>query len=441
MSPDRLCAGSLPETSRRERPGARDRDGRRAAGRSSGYHPFLLPAGAPDGQTDRQPSMSVIVAESCAPAQKSRLYRLRWIVPAAAVLAIIVAVAVRGRTSGAAAALDKALVATARRADLDVTVLETGRIEPRAQAQVKSRVGGQVTDVTVQEGEKVKVGQILVRLEPTDYQRDVARQEAEIQQQRLALEYASLQLGRAERSRAVAIAPQMELDQARHEAATARARLTMSRVALATARDRLRYTAIEAPIAGTVTQRGINPGEVVVPGVTATVEGKPLLVIADLSTLLVKIDLNQIDVARVRKGQAAEITVDALPGKKYTAHITKVAPAAVAAARGQGADVFPVEAELDPAQDLAEIKPGMTADVRIVVATEKGVLLLPIEAVVTSKEQNRVTVIDDGGRQPRTTTRDVTVGARNDRDVQIKSGLRQGDRVLINPPAPSEVKL
>jgi macrolide-specific efflux system membrane fusion protein len=386
--------------------------------------------------------MSVIVAESAAPAvRKSRLYRLRWMVPVAAVLAIVVAVVVRARKGDAAVGLDSSLVATVRRADLDVTVLETGRIEPRAQAQVKSRVGGQVTDVTVQEGEKVKVGQILVRLEPTDYQRDVARQEAEIEQQRLALDYASLQLGRSEKARAVAIAPQTELDQARHEAATARARLVMSRVALATARDRLRYTAIEAPIAGTVTQRGINPGEVVVPGVTATVEGKPLLVIADLSTLLVKIDLNQIDVARVRKGQKAEITVDALPGKKYTAHVTKVAPAAVAPTHGQGADVFPVEAELDPAPDLAEIKPGMTADVRIVVATEKGVLLLPIEAVVTSKDQNKVTVIDDGGRQHRTTPREVTVGARNDRDVEIKTGLRQGERVMINPPAPAEVKL
>src|SRR3954452_19498765 len=157
--------------------------------------------------------MSVIVAEStAAAAPRSRLYRLRWMLPVAAVLAIVVAVAVRARKGGAVAGLDKALVASVRRGDLDVTVLETGRIEPRAQAQVKSRVGGQVTAVTVEEGEKVRVGQVLLRLEPTDYQRDVARQEAEIEQQRLALEYASLQLGRSEKARAVAISPQTELD-------------------------------------------------------------------------------------------------------------------------------------------------------------------------------------------------------------------------------------
>jgi RND family efflux transporter MFP subunit len=360
----------------------------------------------------------------------------------AGLLVIVGVLAARARRGGTAVKLDKALVASVRRADLDVTVLETGRVEPRAQAQVKSRVGGQVTDVTVQEGEKVQVGKVLLRLEPTDYRRDVARQEAEMEQARLAAEYATLQLGRSERAQAVAIAPQTELDQARHEAAAARARLEMGKVALATARDRLRYTSIEAPIAGTVIQRNINPGEVVVPGVTSTFEGKPLLVIADLSTLLVKIDLNQIDVARVRKGQKADITVDALPGKKYTAHVTKVAPAAVAPTHGtQGPDVFPVEAELDAAQDLAEIKPGMTADVRIVVATERNVLLLPIEAVVTVKDQSKVTLITEGDRGQRTAPRDVTVGARNDRDVQIKTGVQAGDKVLISPPAPSEVKM
>jgi membrane fusion protein, macrolide-specific efflux system len=366
--------------------------------------------------------------------------RVKWLIALAALLLVVGALAVRARHGGTAAKLDKSLVASVRRADLDVTVLETGRIEPRAQAQVKSRVGGQVTEVTVQEGEKVRIGQGLLRLEPTDYRRDVARQEAEMEQARLAAEYAALQLGRSEKAQAVAIASQSELDQARHEAAAARARLEMGKVALATARDRLRYTSIEAPIAGTVTQRNINPGEVVVPGVTSTFEGKPLLVIADLSTLLVKIDLNQIDVARVRKGQKADITVDALPGKKYTAHVTKVAPAAVAGAHGQGPDVFPVEAELDGAQDLADIKPGMTADVRIVVATEKNVLLLPIEAVVTSKDQSKVTVIADEGGQ-KTVPRDVTVGARNDRDVEIKTGVRLGEKVLISPPAPSELKM
>jgi RND family efflux transporter MFP subunit len=381
------------------------------------------------------------MSSAAAPRRRSRGGWVKWVVLVGCMTVIAATLAVRARKSGARVKFDKGLVTKVRKGDLEVTVLETGRIEPRVQAQVKSRVGGQVTAVTVQEGEKVAVGQILLRLEPTDYRREVARQEAEIEQQRLAVDYSTLQLDRSEKARAGAIASQAELDQARHEAASARARLEMSKVGLATARDRLRYTAIEAPIAGTVTQRNINPGEAVVPGATATFEGKPLMVIADLSILLVKVDLNQIDVARVRSGQKADITVDALPGKKYTAHVTKVAPAAVSAAHGtQGSDVFPVEAQLDAAQDLSDIKPGMTADVRIVVATQKDVLLLPIEAVVTVKDKSHVTVVQPSASPQNTVQRDVTIGARNDRDLEIKRGVAANDEILINPPPPSEVK-
>lgn len=364
--------------------------------------------------------------------------KIKWAILLACVLVGVGALASRAQKGRATSKTDAALTATVRRADLEVTVLETGRIEPRAQAQVKSRVGGQVTGVTVQEGEKVRVGQVLLRLEPTDYQRDVARHQAELEQQRLAVDYTQLQLARSEKANKAAVAAQSELDQARHEAAAARARLDMGKVALATARDRLRYTEVEAPIAGTVIQRNINPGEVVVPGVTSTFEGKPLLVIADLGTLLVKIDLNQIDVARVRLGQKAEITVDALPGKKYRAVVTKVAPAAVAGARGQGADVFPVEAQLDADQDLSEIKPGMTADVRIVVATHRKMLLLPIEAVVTEKGKSRVMVLEGTAAPPRKVERAVELGERNDRDVAIAKGVDEGARVEINPPKPKE---
>jgi macrolide-specific efflux system membrane fusion protein len=364
--------------------------------------------------------------------------RLIWfvLVPAA-IIAVIVAI--RQSRGGTSAELEKSLTATVKRADLDVVVLETGRIEPRLQTQVKSKVGGQVIDVRVEEGQKVKTGQVLLRIDPTDYRRDVARMEAEIAQSREALAFTELQLARSEKSMAGAIAPAMEVDQSRHETAMARARLKAAGVALETARDRLRYTEIEAPFEGTIIQRGIQPGEVVVPGVTATVEGKALLVLADISVLLVKIDLNQIDVARVERGQKAEVTLDALPGKTFVGVVTRVAPAAAVSARGaQGhaPDVFPVEAALDASQDLRAIKPGMTADVRILVDRKPKVLVLPIEAVVAEKGKSFVHAIETGkDGKPTTTRKEITVGARSDRDLEVKSGLTEGARVLIKPPA------
>jgi HlyD family secretion protein/macrolide-specific efflux system membrane fusion protein len=369
--------------------------------------------------------------------------RLIWFVLVPG-LAIAGLVAVRQGRGGAAAELNKSLSAVVKRADLDVVVLETGRVEPRLQTQIKSKVGGQVVDVKVEEGQKVKAGQVLLRIDPADYRRDVERMEAESLQQREVVGYTQLQLDRTEKAGAGAIAAATEVDQARHEAALARARLKSAQVALETARDRLRYAEVEAPFDGTIIQRAIQPGEVVVPGVTATVEGKALLVLADISVLLVKIDLNQIDVARVQRGQKAEITLDALPGKTFSAVVTRVAPAAaVRASGGQGhaPDVFPVEASLDTHQDLAAIKPGMTADVRILVDKKQKVLVLPIESVITEKGKNFVQAIEGGkDGKPTTTRREITVGARSDRDVEVKSGLSEGARVLIKPPPADEHK-
>jgi macrolide-specific efflux system membrane fusion protein len=353
------------------------------------------------------------------------------------VLLIVVASVIAARSKAGNGKLGDALTAKVKRGDLDVVVLETGRVEPLLQTQIKSKVGGQVTDVLVQEGEKVKKGQVLLRIEATDYQRDVARTEAEIAQAREAVAYAIIQLKRAEKASSVNIAPAQELDQMKHEATLASARLKAAEVALAVARDRLRYTSIVAPFDGTIIQRNVQPGEVVIPGVTATVEGKAALVLADMSVLLVKTDLNQIDVARVKKGQTAEITLDALPGKKFTATVTRVAPSA---ATVNGRDAFPVEASLAESQDLAEIKPGMTADVRVLIEKRPKVLLLPIEAVISEKGKDTVQLLEHKpkGGAPTTRESEVKLGERNDREVEIKSGIDEGAEVMIKPPALKE---
>ncbi|HEY0708503.1 MAG TPA: efflux RND transporter periplasmic adaptor subunit [Polyangia bacterium] len=345
-------------------------------------------------------------------------------------VAVVGVVISRGRVSSAPAA--DALTTKVKRGDLDVVVLETGRVEPLLQTQIKSKVGGQVTEVFVHEGERVKQGQLLLRIDATDYRRDVARVEAEIAQARETVAYAGIQLGRAEKARSIAISPAAELDQVRHEAALARARLKGSQVALEAARDRLRYTGIEAPFDGTIIQRNVQPGEVVIPGMTATVEGRAALVLADMSVLLVKTDLNQIDVAQVKKGQTAEVTLDALPGKKFAATVTRVAAAATTV---NGRDTFPIEASLSTNQDLSQIKPGMTADVRVLIEKRPKVLLLPIEAVTEEKGISRVHKLERTGGDPRTRKVDVTVGKRNDREVEITGGVAEGDEILIQPPA------
>src|SRR5215468_4704543 len=122
---------------------------------------------------------------------------MKWIfgVIGAAVLLGAVAVMRGGHGSGNKA-VDEQLVVKVKKGDLEVVVSETGKVQPKAQAEIKSKVAGQVVSVYVKEGERVKTGQKLIQLDPTDYRRDVERAQADREQGRVQLEFAEAQLAR-----------------------------------------------------------------------------------------------------------------------------------------------------------------------------------------------------------------------------------------------------
>ncbi len=331
--------------------------------------------------------------------------------------------------------LDGALIVAVKRGDFPIEVLETGKVQPREKVEVKSKVAGQVERVFVVEGAKVKKGDLLVQLEPTDYQREVARYEGDLAQAKNAFEFAQLSLDRKRRGLADRGVAQADVDFALNELKTKTTAVQTAEVALAAARDRLRYTQLRATLSGTVIQRGIESGEMVTPGVQATVEGKALLTVADLSTLIVKIDLNQIDVAKVKLGQKVTVTLDALPGKTYQATVTKVAPAALLP-KGKEVEVFPVEATLATADE--QVKPGMSADVRIHIDIKPRALALPIEAVVKDSGRWMVTRVTRPKGKPQLDKIEVKVGVRNDRDIELLSGIEEGAEVLIRPASSAE---
>jgi HlyD family secretion protein/macrolide-specific efflux system membrane fusion protein len=337
-----------------------------------------------------------------------------------------------GRRSGAGRKdLDASLRATVKRGDLAIDVIETGKVQPRERVEIKSKVAGQVVKVFVEEGQAVKKGQLLLRLDPTDYRRELERSQADLAQAQIAYQAADMLLERRKRGLEVRGVAQADVDLAENDLAAKKVAVERAKVALEAARDRLRYTEIVSPLDGTVIERGIQPGEVVTPGVQATFEGKALLTVADLSTLIVKVDLNQIDVAKVKLGQKASLTLDALPGKTYQAVVTKVAPASILP-KGKDVDVFPVEATLAAADGA--IKPGMTADVRVHVDVRPGVLYLPIEAVAKEGGKSWVIKVASGpDGKPRTDRVEVQVGARNDREVEVVRGVDEGQHVVIRP--------
>lgn len=330
---------------------------------------------------------------------------------------------------------DAALLVDVKRQDLVIEVVDTAKVQSKERVEVKSKVAGQVAAVLVEEGQRVAKGQLLLRLDPIDYERDVARAEADVAQAKNALQLAALDLLRKQRGEQDRAVAKSDVDLALNTAETRRIAVTSAEIALATARDRLRSTRIESPIDGTVLELGIKAGEVVTPGVQQTFEGRPLLVVGDLSTLIVRAELNQIDIAKIHPGQTVKLSFDALPGRSFEAIVTKTAPAAIMP-KGREIEVFPVEARLSAADPL--IRPGMTADVRFQIEVRPNVFAVPIEAVVKEDGKTFVTKIMLAEGRRKTQRTEVQLGARNDRQLEVLVGVSEGEKLLIDPASSKE---
>ncbi|HEY9765153.1 MAG TPA: efflux RND transporter periplasmic adaptor subunit, partial [Chroococcales cyanobacterium] len=324
-----------------------------------------------------------------------------------------------------------------KRGELAVTVAETGTIEALTRVEVKSKVAGQVARLLVDVGDPVKKGQLLIQLDTKDTERQLAQSKAdrEIAQARLARLLAGarpeeISEARAQLAQRVSVGEKTKAEYARsraaleagsitpreaetakgdfagstaqieeskahlrllragsrmEEIAEARAQLAKADVAFKAAEDQLSYSFIRSPMSGTVIKRGIEAGEMVSPGVSATAQGTRMLIVADLSHLVIQSNLNQVDVGKVRKNQGVEVRVDSAPGKVFHGKVWQVAPAAEASGDGQNSiQTFPIKTILDVVPGKEEkdlLKPGMSADIDIQVMTKKNAIFLPVEAI------------------------------------------------------------
>lgn len=202
---------------------------------------------------------------------------------------------------------------------------------------------------------------------------------------------------------------------------------------------RLADTRIIAPMSGVVTRRYVEPGELVTSGIATFSSGTPLLEIARLDRMRVECQVNEVDVGRIRVGQAARVRLDAAGGRSYAGEVVSVAPSAgkrvlpgepegAPGSQGGGASgssIVRFEVSIELSRPDERVKPGMSARVDIVVLERRGVLLLPEEAVEEKDGAGWVTVLR-GEKRERVK---VGLGERSAGQVEITSGVKEGDRV------------
>jgi len=196
----------------------------------------------------------------------------------------------------------------------------------------------------------------------------------------------------------------------------------------------LTETRIIAPIGGEITGKFLEEGELVASATAGFAQGAALVTIADLSKMQVRVNLNEVDVARVRVGMLVEIKVDGVPDQTFHGRVAAIAPSSQSerqsASGGQNAQTGVVRFEVKIAvlERNRKLRPGMTAAAAIVLNRRAGVLLLPAEAVPPG---NKVTIVTGTGDARKKETRRVTVGLKTDASIQIVSGLQKGDTVEI----------
>ncbi len=378
---------------------------------------------------------------------------------------------------------------------LDAVVSASGKIQPKTSVNISADTSGRVTELLVNEGDRVSRGQFLLQIDPRNLRTRVQSGEASLgaaksqtEQLRLSIESARTSLRQAEdnlkrqqelwkgglTTRETLEKTENDLKIRRADLAsqeqqirTQQLRMEQEQATLASAKTDLSKVRIESPIDGIVTRRNIEAGETAVVG-TMNNAGTVLLTIADMSVIEAEVEVDETDIPNVAIGQVAKVTVDAMPGKTFTAKVTEIGNSPIQAAGAQQTQATNFKVVLTIEGEIPAVRPGFTCTAEITTATRPSALAVPIQATAV-----RELVVDDKGaivraqattdsrRRPSAGTvqaaelqpgqerkelegvfvvRDgkavfepVATGIAGDKYFEVLSGLKEGDQVITGP--------
>jgi membrane fusion protein (multidrug efflux system) len=323
------------------------------------------------------------------------------------VLACAVAALAAGCSNGKAKDKDPEATDTAvpvevqplRRAPIVAVYSGTAPIEAHEEAQVVAKVGGEVRQLFVEEGDVVKAGQIMARLDGDRLRLEVAQTEANLR--KLERDYKR----------------QLELSQkglvAQGTAENAKFDLDALRAAYDRARLELGYTEIRAPIDGVVSARHIKVGNTIAPN-------DPTFRVTNLDPLLAYVHIPEKEFRKLAPSQTAEVVVDALGGERFTGVISRISPTV-----DPKTGTFRARVEVqDPTRRL---KPGMFARVNIVYERREDALQLPRSSIVDADGTQSVFVVADG----KAAQKPVQTGLANNGWIEVTGGLQGDEQVVV----------
>ncbi len=357
------------------------------------------------------------------------------------------------------------------------TVSASGKIYPVDEVKISPDVPGEVKELLVKEGDEVKAGQLLVRINPKIYQSSVERSiaslnsakanassaDATIEQMKAQLEKAKADFDRNEKlynDHVISVQDYMnykstlrntqaQLDAAMQNKNAAKFNINSAEANMNESNENLSKTIIVSPMSGTVTQLNIEKGERVVG--TSQMAGTEMMRIANLNVMEVRVDVSESDVVKIHVGDSTHIKVDAYPDKEFLGFVTDVANASKSSTTGtaEQATTFTVKIRIEPSsyKDFASAKkmktpfwPGMNAGVEIFTNASHDVLASPIQAVTlrddsAKNENDKITQSEVVFivKNKTAVKRKVVTGLQDAHFIEIKSGMADGDEVIVLP--------
>lgn len=360
------------------------------------------------------------------------------------------------------------------------TVSATGKIQPEVEVKISSEVSGEVIDLPVKEGQQVKKGDLLVKINPDIYVSGVNRTAASVSNTRAGLTQAEAQVKEAkanyDRNKTLydkGVISKSEWDKivSAYEVAVASKQSAYYNVesasaSLTEAKDNLGRTTIYAPADGTISLLSIELGERVLG--TQQMTGTEILRIANLNNMEVEVDVNENDIVKVSIGDEAKIEVDAYLKREFKGTVTSISNSASTALTADQVTNFKVKVRIEKEsyKDLLEgkpvnyspFRPGMTATVDIVTKTKANIIGVPISAVVikddtTSVKKDLLAELEKEEKEKKGTApksdqkfecvfvkvgdeaklRVIKTGIQDDTNIEIISGLKAGEEIIVGP--------
>lgn len=323
-----------------------------------------------------------------------------------------------------------AMVTVAERRDIESNLLLTGEVTPAYKSDIKAEVGGKIRKIHVQVGDFVKKGGLLVTIDDTDLLTEKKSAETDIVGAELAVDKNRGNFERAQSLFKQKLISKEVFDNLKADLDISENTLEKAKSRLQIVLDKLAKTKITAPADGTVLDIPVTEGLVVVAAASVN-SGTVLMTFADLSQLLIESHVNQVDAPRLTRGQAVEVKMSDSTDVPVKARIEFIAPLAVVKNNIKG---FQVKALIEDTE--SRLKPGMSVSMNVPVGAAQKAVSVPVSAVFKDSRQNVVYV----RKGDSTEKRKVTVGINNLSFVEIKSGLNEGEEILLVEPSTSPAR-